>query len=75
MKQVIRKTGQGLLALAVALCLGAAGPAALAAVELNPYTAVNDYANILSTPSEDYIEDISVACQDTCGAQIGVYTT
>ena len=48
MKQVIRKTGQGLLALAVALCLGAAGPAALAAVELNPYTAVNDYANILS---------------------------
>lgn len=75
MKQVIRKTGQGLLALAVALCLGAAGPAALAAVELNPYTAVNDYANILSTPTEDYIEDISVALQDTCGAQIGVYTT
>src|SRR5699024_11872094 len=45
------------------------------AVELNPYTAVNDYANILSTPTEDYIEDISVALQDTCGAQIGVYTT
>ena len=65
-----------LLALAAACCLlAAAAPAALAAPELDPNTAVNDYAGILTEETEAYVENLSVALQDTCGAQIGVYTT
>lgn len=65
-----------LLALAAACCLlAAAAPAALAAPELDPNTAVNDYAGILTDETEAYVENLSVALQDTCGAQIGVYTT
>lgn len=76
MKQMIEKLARPVAAAAAAFCLLAAvATPALAAPEINPYTAVNDYANILSSPTEDYIEDISVALQDTCGAQIGVYTT
>lgn len=76
MKQEMKKLLRRTLAAAAALCLLTAGATtALAAPELNPYTAVNDYANILSSPTENYVEDISEALQDTCGAQIGVYTT
>ena len=76
MKQEMKKLLRRTLAAAAALCLLTAGATtALAAPELNPDTAVNDYANILSTQTETYVENISVALQDTCGAQIGVYTT
>lgn len=76
MKQMVEKLARPVAAAAAAFCLLAVvATPALAAPEINPNTAVNDYANILSSPTEDYIEDISVALQDTCGAQIGVYTT
>lgn len=76
MKQAMKKTRRSALAAVAALCLAAAGaPSMLAAPELDPNTAVNDYAGILSADTEAYVENISVALQDTCGAQIGVYTT
>lgn len=76
MKQMVEKLARPVAAAAAVFCLLAVvATPALAAPELDPNTAVNDYANILSSPTEDYIEDISVALQDTCGAQIGVYTT
>ena len=76
MKQEFEKWVRRTAAAAGAICLLAAvATPALAAPELNPNTAVNDYANILSSQTEDYVEDISEALQDTCGAQIGVYTT
>lgn len=56
--------------LAAVLC---AAPA-LAAPEIDTSTAVNDYAGILSEETEAYVENITIALQDTCGAQIGVYT-
>lgn len=76
MKQVIQQLARRTVTAAAVLCLLAAGaPPALAAPELDPNTAVNDYAEILSAQTEEYVESISVALQDTCGAQIGVYTT
>lgn len=76
MKQEMKKRLRRTLATAAALCLLTAGATtALAAPELDPNTAVNDYAGILSSQTEAYVENISVALQDTCGAQIGVYTT
>lgn len=76
MKQEMKKLLRRALAAAAALCLLTAGAtAAQAAPELDPNTAVNDYAGILSSQTEAYVENISVALQDTCGAQIGVYTT
>lgn len=76
MKQVIRTTKRGALAAAAALWLAlAAAPCASAAPELDKNTAVNDYAGILSEETEAYVENISLALGDTCGAQIGVYTT
>lgn len=76
MKQVIQQLARNTVTAAAVLCLLAAGATpALAAPELDPNTAVNDYAEILSAQTEEYVESISVALQDTCGAQIGVYTT
>ena len=76
MKQEFGKWGRRTAAAAGGLCLLAAvATPALAAPELNPNTAVNDYANVLSAETEEYVEGLSVALQDTCGAQIGVYTT
>lgn len=76
MKQEMKKRLRRSLATAAALCLLTAGATTtLAAPELDPNTAVNDYADILSSQTEAYVENISVALQDTCGAQIGVYTT
>lgn len=76
MKQVIQQLARRTVTAAAVLCLLAAGATpALAAPELDPNTAVNDYAEILSAQTEEYVESISVALQDTCGAQIGVYTT
>lgn len=76
MKQMVEKLARPVAAAAAAFCLLAAvATPALAAPKLDPNTAVNDYANILSAETEDYVESLSVALQDTCGAQIGVYTT
>lgn len=76
MKQMVEKLARPVAAAAAAFCLLAVvATPALAAPELDPNTAVNDYANILSAETEDYVESLSVALQDTCGAQIGVYTT
>ncbi|WP_317321109.1 TPM domain-containing protein [Subdoligranulum variabile] len=76
MKQEFGKWVRRTAAAAGVLCLLAAvATPALAAPELNPNTAVNDYANVLSAETEEYVEGLSVALQDTCGAQIGVYTT
>lgn len=76
MKQELKTRLRPLVAAAACLCLmAAAATPAGAAPELDSNTAVNDYANILSTQTENYVEDISVALQETCGAQIGVYTT
>lgn len=76
MKQVIQQLARRTVTAAAVLCLLAAGATpALAAPELDPNTAVNDYAEILSAQTEEYVESISIALQDTCGAQIGVYTT
>ncbi|MGN0983427.1 MAG: TPM domain-containing protein [Gemmiger sp.] len=58
-------------ALTLALCT--ATPA-LAAIEVDVNKAVIDNANILSQQTEDYITDVSVSLQESCGAQIGVYT-
>ncbi|WP_295417557.1 YgcG family protein [uncultured Subdoligranulum sp.] len=73
-KQKTLRRPVALAAATLALLTVAALPV-LAAPELDPNTAVNDYANILSTETETYVENLSVALQDTCGAQIGVYTT
>lgn len=58
-------------ALTLALCT--ATPA-LAAIEVDVNKAVIDNANILSQETEDYITGVSVSLQESCGAQIGVYT-
>ena len=73
-KQKTLRRPVALAAATLALLTVAALPV-LAAPELDPNTAVNDYADILSTETETYVENLSVALQDTCGAQIGVYTT
>lgn len=66
---------RGTAVLAALFCLTLAALPVWAAPELDPDTAVNDYAQILSEETEAYVENLSVALQDTCGAQIGVYTT
>lgn len=76
MRQLMEKLVRRTAAAAAALLFFTAGALpTLAAPELDPNTAVNDYADILSAQTEEYVEQISVALQDTCGAQIGVYTT
>ncbi|UWP68916.1 TPM domain-containing protein [Subdoligranulum variabile] len=72
MNKRIRRTAA---AAAVFCLLGAGAITVQAAPELDPNQAVNDYAGILSTETEAYVGDLSVALQNTCGAQIGVYTT
>ena len=62
------------LALAAGLTLACGLPAAAAAPNPDPGKAVIDTADILSKNTENYITDLSVALQESCGAQIGVYT-
>ena len=62
------------LALAAGLTLACGLPAAAAAPNPDPGKAVIDTADILSRNTENYITDLSVALQESCGAQIGVYT-
>lgn len=70
MKQ-IKRLAAGFAAAALALC--AALPA-LAAPTVDQTRAVMDTADILTADTETYITNISVALQEECGAQIGVYT-
>lgn len=64
-----------LWAAVLALTAGVLVLPAAAAPRLDPTTPVIDDAGILSRDTENYITDISTALQNTCGAQIGVYTT
>ena len=48
---------------------------AAAAPQVDKTSPVNDYAGILSGDTIDYVTNITTALQNTCGAQIGVYTT
>lgn len=58
---------------AAVLCAACAMPA-FAAPQADPSKAVIDNADILSKETETYVTNISTALQNTCGAQIGVYT-
>lgn len=60
--------------LGAALACALAVPAAAAAPKVDTSTCVNDYAGILSQETEDYVTGITVQLQESCGAQIGVYT-
>ena len=57
----------------VAVTVCAALPV-LAAPTVDKSKAVMDTANILSADTETYVTNLSVALQQECGAQIGVYT-
>ena len=46
-----------------------------AAPQVNKTSPVNDYADILSDSTIQYVTEVSAALQSTCGAEIGVYTT
>lgn len=59
---------------ALGFALAAALPVC-AATKPSADVAVVDDAGILSRQTETYVTNISIALQDTCGAQIGVYTT
>ena len=72
MKQSILPRAVGVLT-AAALCTACALPV-LAAPQADPDKAVIDNADILSKETETYVTNISTALQNTCGAQIGVYT-
>ena len=71
MKQLFKRLAAGCAALALAVC--AALPA-LAAPAIDTKTAVNDTAGVLSQNTEIYVNNITIALQESCGAQIGVYT-
>lgn len=61
---------------AVLLMAAAAVPAAAATPEgIRSDSCVADNANILNRDTETYITNLTVALQESCGAQIGVYTT
>jgi len=47
---------------------------AVAAPKLDTSVIVNDYADILSSKTEEHIAEVSNALYDACGAEIGVYT-
>jgi len=67
---------KGLLCAVCVLALGAGlNMPAAAAPELDKKNAVADNAGVLSKDTETFVNNISIALQDSCGAQIGVYTT
>lgn len=43
-------------------------------ISVSETNAVADHADILSAETEDYINSVSTQLQESCGAQIGVYT-
>lgn len=73
MKHATKRLWAGAAALAL---LGAAALPTRAApkISVSETNAVADHADILSAETEDYINSVSTRLQETCGAQIGVYT-
>lgn len=73
MKHATKRLWAGAAALAL---VGAAALPALAApkISVSDTNAVADHADILSAETEDYISSVSTQLQESCGAQIGVYT-
>lgn len=73
MKYATKRLWAGAAALALT---GAAALPALAApkISVSDTNAVADHADILSAETEDYINSVSTQLQESCGAQIGVYT-
>ena len=61
-------------AVLAALVLTAVPALAAPSVQVDTSNAVADHADILSTDTENYVNEISVELSDACGAQIGVYT-
>ena len=73
MKYATKRLWAGAAALAL---VGAAALPTRAApkISVSETNAVADHADILSAETEDYINSVSTRLQETCGAQIGVYT-
>lgn len=73
MKYATKRLWAGAAALAL---VGAAALPTRAApkISVSETNAVADHADILSAETEDYINNVSTRLQETCGAQIGVYT-
>lgn len=73
MKYATKRLWAGAAALAL---VGAAALPTWAApkISVSETNAVADHADILSAETEDYINSVSTRLQETCGAQIGVYT-
>ncbi len=61
------------LALALVSCGGDSSDSS-GRVSINKNKAVMDHADILNEDTENYVTNLSVALQESCGAQIGVYT-
>ena len=73
MKYATKRLWAGAAALAL---VGAAALPTWAApkISVSETNAVVDHADILSAETEDYINSVSTRLQESCGAQIGVYT-
>ena len=73
MKYATKRLWAGAAALAL---VGAAALPTWAApkISVSETNAVADHADILSAETEDYINSVSTQLQESCGAQIGVYT-
>lgn len=76
MQALNHKIRRRVAALLCAACLAllTALPVFAAAPVVEDDKAVMDHANILSAATETAITNLSVALQESCGAQIGVYT-
>lgn len=61
-------------AVLAALVLTALPTLAAPVVNVDTSNAVADHAEILSSTTEQYVNDVSAKLSDACGAQIGVYT-
>lgn len=61
-------------AVLAALVLTALPTLAAPVVDVDTSNAVADHAEILSSTTEQYVNDVSAKLSDACGAQIGVYT-
>ena len=77
MKKTAKRVFSLCLALCLALALAACGGGDAGGgtrVSVDKKSAVMDHAEVLSEETETYVTNLSVALQETCGAQIGVYT-
>lgn len=79
MKNTLHRVVSGALAIGLALVLAACGGgndggSSAGSIRVNKNKAVIDNADVLSEDTENYVTNLSVALQESCGAQIGVYT-